>query len=1169
MRLKNIKLAGFKSFVDPTTIDFSSNLSAIVGPNGCGKSNVIDAVRWVMGESSAKNLRGEDMTDVIFNGSNSRKPVAQASIELVFDNADGTVGGEYARFAEISVKRLVTRDAQSNYFLNGTKCRRKDITDIFLGTGLGPRSYAIIEQGMISRLIEAKPEELRIFIEEAAGISKYKERRRETENRMRRTRENLERLEDLREELGRQLERLQRQARNAEKYKEYKQEERLLQAQLEALTWRKIDADIKAIESTIRELEVDFAARQAERQSAETGIEKQRQLHTEFNDGFNEVQRTFYGIQAEISAIQQTIQHQKERHQQLHQDIEQTDTNLKETSQHLHDDAIKIQQLEESLANTGPELEALKNKEQQSAQVLAQAEESMQQWQVRWDEFNQKAAEPRRSSDVEQSKIKHLDQSIQRLGERIQRLQNEAENLVAGPIEKEMLALQEQCKQQENIVQALVEHNESFAKDIANLRDQIQEGRNSLDEKRSVLQKQQGRYASLEALQQAARNQDGDMLSWLAEKGLDKQQRLSENLSVEQGWERALETVLGDSLQAICCDGELDPLAELVSQLEHGSLHLLLSGLQSNTQSDSGKGSLLSSLVKNGTLPASASNVYVAETLNDALDLRKQLNVHESVVSKDGIWLGTNWLRVVKDADGQAGVLEREQELKSLSQTIQELETEISSLSQQLQTNNESLKAREQERESLQKQLREATKGLSDSESQLSARRARVEEFAARKENIDKELGDCKTQLKTEQLNLSESRQALQNALDQMEQDSAHREILLKERDSVRQQLDSARETARQNRDAAHLAVVQSETYRTQLSSTKEAISRLESQESTLQERKAQLLEQLKEVDEPAGNQHEELEACLEKQVIAQEKMTEARRKLDEADHALRELEKQRNEAEMAGDQVRGKLEQQRMEWQGHKVQRENVEDKLAKSDYQKEALLEDLPEDADMQIWVSDLEALQARIQRLGQINMTAIEEYETESERKVYLDSQHADLIEALDTLESAIRKIDKETRTRFKETFDKLNTGLQALFPKLLGGGHAYLELTGDNLLDTGVTIMARPPGKRNSTIHLLSGGEKAMTAIALVFSIFQLNPAPFCILDEVDAPLDDANVNRYCQMVQEMSDSVQFIYITHNKISMEMAHYLMGVTMHEPGCSRIVAVDVDEAAKMAAD
>lgn len=1171
MRLKNIKLAGFKSFVDATTIDFPSNLTAIVGPNGCGKSNVIDAVRWVMGESSAKNLRGESMSDVIFNGSNTRKPVAQAAIELIFDNADGSVGGEYAKYAEISVKRVVTRDGQSNYFLNGVKCRRKDITDIFLGTGLGPRSYAIIEQGMISRLIEARPEDLRVFIEEAAGISKYKERRKETEHRMHRTRENLSRLEDLRDELGRQLERLTRQVQAAEKYKEYKEEERFLKAQLYALKWRKLDAGIKTNESQIRSLEVQLESKLADRQAAETGIEKQRQLHTELNDQFNEVQGKFYSIGADISRIEQTIQHQRERHQQLHFDIEQTDNNLRETTQHLEDDEIKISQLQESLATLEPELALVQEKEIQSSDVLSHAEESMQRWQTRWDEFNQKAAEPRQIAQVEQSKIQHLDQSIQRLGERMTRLQQEGAGLVSDPLEQELLELQEKCAQQEQKVEAMLAQSEQWISQIAEIRETNSQKSNALDSLRSDLQKAQGRQASLEALQQAALKQNGTLVDWLSHQGLDKKERLVGKLEVESGWEKAVETVLGDSLQAICCEGDLDPLVTLANSLKQGTLGLLVAQAAGNIEKTSGnKAKTLLSVIKNKEhLPASATHVYLADSLQAAIALRPSLASHESVVTREGIYLGSNWLRVARDQDAKSGILQREQELKLLVQKMATFEQQVGQLASELSAGRELLRIKEADRESHQNDLRLASKELAENEAKLSARQARMEQFAARRGRIETELSECKKQVHSEQEHLSESRLLLQKALDSMEQDAKHREILISERDSVRQHLDVARQTARADRDQAHLLLLQAETHRTQLSSIQEAMVRLISQEKVLKERKVLLLEQLKEVDEPASDQHEALEASLGKRILIEQRMVEARARLDAADHELRMLESRRNQADLAAQDIRAKLEKLRMEWQGFKVQLSAIQEQLDASHFDRDQLLSELPEEAEITLWESDLEALANRIVRLGAINLGAIDEYQSESERKTYLDAQHADLIEALETLESAIRKIDKETRTRFKETFDKLNSGLQELFPKLLGGGHAYLELTGDELLDTGVTIMARPPGKRNSTIHLLSGGEKAMTAIALVFAIFQLNPAPFCILDEVDAPLDDANVVRYSRMVESMSNQVQFIYITHNKVSMEMAHYLMGVTMHEPGCSRIVAVNVDEAARMAAD
>ena len=539
MRLKCIKLAGFKSFVDPTTVSFPNNLSAVVGPNGCGKSNVIDAVRWVMGESSAKHLRGESMTDVIFNGSNARKPTTQASVELVFDNSDNTLAGEYAKYNEVAIKRVVTRDAQSNYYLNSTKCRRKDITDIFLGTGLGPRSYAIIEQGMISRLIEAKPEELRIFIEEAAGISKYKERRRETENRMKRTRENLERLEDLREELGRQLQHLERQAQAAEKYKQYKEEERLLRAQLQALRWKSVDLSVSDYEKVIRDLEVKLEACVADQRAMDAEIEKHRDVHTEVNDKLNEVQGRFYGLGADIARIEQTIQHQKERGSQLRRDLQDTIEACREAEEQLRSDQAHAEELSAKLLELEPELEMVQAQAEESAEALALAEDAMHNWQTEWDEFNHAANEPRQKAQVEQSRIQHLEQSIERLRDRIERLNLEKDTLSAGPLEEEVAELEER------VAEADLQLEEKQA-NATELQDQINQKREEnnqvgqeLDHLKSDIQAMKGRHASLEALQQAALG-ESDVVEWLEQHGLQQNQRLATEIKVQSGWEKAI-----------------------------------------------------------------------------------------------------------------------------------------------------------------------------------------------------------------------------------------------------------------------------------------------------------------------------------------------------------------------------------------------------------------------------------------------------------------------------------------------------------------------------------------------------------------------------------------------------------------------------------------------------
>jgi chromosome segregation protein len=574
MRLKCIKLAGFKSFVDPTTVNFPSNLCAVVGPNGCGKSNIIDAVRWVMGESSAKNLRGENMTDVIFNGSSGRKPVGQASIELVFDNSDGTLLGEYAAFTEISIKRKVTRDGDNSYYLNGTKCRRRDITDIFLGTGLGPRSYAIIEQGMISKLIEAKPEDLRVYIEEAAGISKYKERRRDTESRMRRTQENLERLTDIRDEL-------ERQSQAAEKYAEYKKEERLLKAQLQALKYQQLDLQAKTKQAAIRDLELRMESFVTDQVNKDTLIEKYRSQYTELGDKFNEVQGRYYAIGAEIARLEQSIQHANERARQLQTDLDQTTRDCKEAEENLLIDTQKTEAWEAELLELEPELELVKAAEETSGESLIDAEEAMQRWQNEWDSFNQRAAEPRQRAEVQQSRIQHLEQVQQRLLQRIEKLREEKNNLQDNGDDDSINQLTEQLAEMDLVADEKRAKLETFGEQLDSTRNDNNRFVNELDQARSKLQTMRGRHASLEALQQAALGEKNKAVTqWLSQNSLADKARLAESVSVADGWDKALETVLGNTLQAVCVD-QVDAVAGLLENLTQGELVLFDTGAQS------------------------------------------------------------------------------------------------------------------------------------------------------------------------------------------------------------------------------------------------------------------------------------------------------------------------------------------------------------------------------------------------------------------------------------------------------------------------------------------------------------------------------------------------------------------------------------------------------------
>lgn len=1156
MRLKCIKLAGFKSFVDPTTVNFPSNMSAVVGPNGCGKSNIIDAVRWVMGESSAKNLRGESMTDVIFNGSNTRKPVAQASIELIFDNSDNSLVGEYAAFAEISIRRRVSRDGQNTYFLNGTKCRRRDITDIFLGTGLGPRSYSIIEQGMISKLIEAKPEDLRNFIEEAAGISKYKERRRETENRIRRTHENLARLTDLREELERQLDRLHRQAQAAEKYQEYKAEERQLKAQLSALKWQALNEQVGQREGVIGSQEVAFEALVAEQRNADAAIERLRDGHHELSERFNLVQGRFYSVGGDIARVEQSIQHGQQRQRQLQDDLRDAERARQETESHLGHDRTLLATLGEEMDMLIPEQELSAAAAEEASAQLEEAEAGMQGWQERWDGFNQRSAEPRRQAEVQQARIQQLEQSLERVLERERRLADERTQLAADPESAAILELNEQAAAGELELETLQAAEEALVERLEQLRDELQRASQAQQQAQGELQRLNGRIASLEALQQAALDPGAGTADWLREHGLDQRPRLAEGLRVEAGWELAVETVLGADLQAV----QLDDFQGLdLAGFSQGDLRLVAAG-QGGARI---AGSLLDKVESRLDLAPWLGRVRPVESLDEALAGRTALAADESLISRDGYWVGRNFLRVRRASEAESGLLARGQELERLHAERDEREATLGRLDEALQTLRDQQRQQEETREQQRRQVQDEARRLSEVKARLSAQQARVEQLNLRRQRLEAELAELDEQRALEHEQLGEARLVLQDALDAMATDTEQRERLLAERDDLRERLDRIRQEARQHKDQAHQLAVRLGSLRAQHDSTRQALERLSQQFERLEERREQLSLNLEEGAAPLEELRMKLEELLERRMAVEDELKLARLALEDADRELRDAEKRRTQAEQQSQLLRGQLEQQRMEWQALTVRRKALQDQLLEDGYDLHGVLATLPEGASEPAWEEELERLAARIQRLGPINLAAIDEYQQQSERKRYLDAQNDDLVEALDTLENVIRKIDKETRNRFKETFDQINAGLQALFPKVFGGGHAYLELTGEDLLDTGVAIMARPPGKKNSTIHLLSGGEKALTALALVFAIFQLNPAPFCMLDEVDAPLDDANVGRYARLVKEMSERVQFIYITHNKIAMEMADQLMGVTMHEPGCSRLVAVDVEEA------
>ena len=1165
MRLERIKLAGFKSFVDPTTVPFPGNLAGVVGPNGCGKSNVIDAVRWVMGESSAKMLRGQSMSDVIFNGSTGRKPVGTAVIELLFDNGDGSAGGEYAKFSQISVKRQVSRDGQSFYYLNGSRCRRRDIQDLFLGTGLGPRSYAIIEQGVISRLIEAKPEELRLFLEEAAGISKYKERRRETENRMRHTRDNLDRLDDLREEVDKQLLHLERQAATAEKYKRLRQEERRLEAELKALRWRSLDRQIGDRDQALGTEETALEGQVARQRRLEADIEERRDGYVEASDGFNQIQGRYYAVGSEIARTEQSIQFTREGRKRQEAEVGRLEQELAEVRDRLARDERALAEIDEALARDEPEYEAGNAAMVEATVRVSAADSELEEWEAQWHEFNRRAAAPAELAQVERAHINHLEQRIGQDRTRQGRVQEELNRQDTRELEAQIDALDGQEQAHCGQIRVLQGQEERLAGILLEQEQALREAVAQLDVTRTELQSARGRQASLTALQEVAlANADEAVADWLRDQGLADAPRLVDALEVDTGWEHAVEAVLAGHLRAVCTDS-LDRIGLEVSAADLASLALLDTGASAVPPVS---GSLLEHVRSPWPLHGLLGSTRVATDLSEALRFRGALDPGEILVTRDGILVGSNWLRT-PEADGAlGGVLTRAEELKELERQIETLEARAQALEQEQERLRVRRRRVEEEREGLRAEISGVERSVSNVRADLTGCRTRLEHQKERRAALESEHAELAEHLEDAMAENEEARGRLHTALEEIEALAERREELAERRELLRERVARARGQEREWRERVHRLQVGIESRRASREAGQHNLEREREQRTQLAGRCDELRLSLESSLGPLAEQEGKLEEQIALRLKVEEQLGASRKHMEELDTGVRALEQERHRLEQELGERRRGLDALRLARQELLVRRRTLEEQLAEADLSPRELIADLEPDADEGLWQERLEKVSGRIARLGNINLASIDELEEQSERKRYLDAQHTDISRSLETLEQAIRRIDRETRSRFKETFERVNQGLQQLFPRLFGGGHAYLELTGEDFLETGVTVMARPPGKRNASIHLLSGGEKALTAVALVFAIFQLNPAPFCMLDEVDAPLDDANVGRFCELVRSMSDRVQFIFITHNKLTMEIADHLLGVTMQEPGVSRLVSVDVEEATRLAA-
>jgi len=1166
MKLEKIKLAGFKSFVDATTIPIKGNLISIVGPNGCGKSNIIDAVRWVMGESSAKNLRGGSMTDVIFNGSSGRKPVSTASVELVFDNSEGKAGGEYAQYTTIAIKRQVRRDGQSIYQFNGTKCRRKDITDLFLGTGLGARSYAIIEQGTISRVVEAKPDELRIHIEEAAGVSKYKERRSETQMRMRHTRENLERLDDVRDEVEKQLSHLKKQAEKAEKYTTLKAQERELKLQLLAMRWNTHHVMAQQLDSKLQDAASAHNELFMERKMLEQTLEKKRELHKTQQLNLDQQQAEYYALLTEVSRLDQVIKHNEQSHKETERELVRLRDQAEHLKGNLDEDLLQLDELKEALFEAEESLLIAEDRAEEMLEVQQAAQEQRLAWQKEWEAYQNQYANYREQAEVKRMLVAQLENQSFQLQSRIQRLQGEQEELSEQGLNIEIESLDQAINLIEEQREQVQIDLDAVHLSIKELRQQIKQYHEVLHRDRSELQSVKGKVTSLELLQQHAMGKDNQKLThWLDRMAIAENQRLAEFIEVDTGWESAVETVLGTYLEAVCIDNA-DQLINELANLSNESVTLFETEHEHSEELSKGLPRLLDKITTPWNLQGLLSGIYCADNAEQARELASELKSYESIITPQGGWFGYGWVKIVREHDGKSGVLQREKQLRLLKEEQVQLQARVVVMEEQLETAEDFLKEAEKQREELQNKDKQVSNELSLKNSEFSAHSARVEQQQQRLAQVNNELADINRELLENSETRAEALMIKEQAEEAMEALTENKLQLEQDSHSLQTQSEQSDKQVNEIRQQVHGFQAKISSLKASDVLTTKQIERLQLQQQQSQERIGELDKKLHQTLQPMDDERYDLETLQQKKDELEKVLEQLREQQAVLETGIAELAGQFSSVQVHIDKKKELLDSIRFEQQESQVRQQTVTEQLQELDADAQTIMQDIPEHADERAWKIKVDDLTRQIERLGTINLTAIEEFKAQSERMNFLNEQNTDLLEALQILETAIAKIDNESRQRFKETFDKINSGLQEKFPKLFGGGKAYLSLTDDDLLESGVNIIAQPPGKRNSSIHLLSGGEKALTAVALVFSIFDLNPAPFCLLDEVDAPLDEANVRRFSAMVEEMSANVQFLYISHNKVTMEIAQQLAGVTMKEPGVSRMVAVDIQEAVAM---
>jgi chromosome segregation protein len=1168
MRLSTIKLSGFKSFAEPTTFSLPGQLVGVVGPNGCGKSNIMDAVRWVLGESKASELRGESMQDVIFNGSGQRKPASRASVELVFDNTLARAGGQWNQYAEIAVKRVLTRDGNSSYYINNQPVRRRDVQDVFLGTGLGPRAYAIIGQGTISRIIESKPEELRMFLEEAAGVSKYKERRRETENRLKDTRENLTRVEDILRELNANLDKLEQQAEVAGKYRALQELGTRRQHQLWFLKQRDASAERQRVQQAMADAVAALDARVADLRRVEAELESVRQAHYAGGDELHGAQGLLAEAALEVSRLEERIRYVVEGRQRVQERIAGLNAQNEQWQRRNDEAAAEIAAIAEQIADAQLKSATLDEQAATAAAQLPAAEETLRDAQARSNAQRAEVAQVQQQIQLLAAERRNLDEQTRALQARRERLAAERDGLKPPEVQRlaDLQGASSRADQTKAAAESQLQQLSDLVPTLDAQRRAQQEGANRESAKHADLS---ARLDALRALQDKVQT-EGKLKPWLAKHGLDGLQGLWTKLQIEAGWEAALESALRERLSALEVS-RVDTVRAFADDAPPARLAFYTrpAGGHTDTHRTLPR---LAELLRLGDASLQAllgdwlEGVYTATSIDEALANRAKLTHGEVIMTRDGHAVSPYAVSFYAPDTEQASMLARAQEINNLQRqqraqalladearsTLVRAEAAYSDAVQRLNTSR---------REAAEAQTRAH---------QLQVEHLRLQQQAeaaqTRRGQVDGELAEIDTQLAdcTARNAAGEARfDALDAELATTQQQHAELDeaVLTAER-----ALSEARAQLREHERQAQEAQFQARSLDARRAELERAIATaVQQQADNTQAAQAQEQElvQLNDSAAQAG-----LQGALAVKLEREAALGAVRSRYDDLTARLRSTDDQRMTIEHSLQPLRDAITKLQLEEQAAALGGAQHLEQLASAGAELDAVARTVEEDG------TRLHGLQTEIDRvnrelaaLGAVNLAALEELTTSRERKTFLDAQNADLREAMHTLEDAIRKIDLETRELLGNTFNEVNTHFGRMFPTLFGGGTARLVMTGDEILDAGVQVMAQPPGKKNSTIHLLSGGEKALTAIALVFAIFQLNPAPFCLLDEVDAPLDDANTERYCKLVNEMSVGTQFLFISHNKIAMEMARQLIGVTMQEQGVSRIVAVDMDDAVKFA--